>query len=188
MAGEVIFVCGGVRSGKSSFGEKVAVSFSNKTDKTLHYIACGKAADEEMKERIGRHREDREKSPYSWTTWEIPKSISQAADHFCEKDIVLVDCLTTLAANEMFSEGDSFNQEAGDKVYQDIRKIACRAGVVILVSNDVFCEPISANEMVRSYVKTLGEIHQKITKLSKSAYSVNNGIATLKKGTGVLKS
>jgi adenosylcobinamide kinase / adenosylcobinamide-phosphate guanylyltransferase len=186
MAPEVIFVCGGVRSGKSTFAERMAVSLSEKSGSSLHYIACGKAVDEEMKQRIDRHQMDRKKSPAVWKTWERPSGIGELADEFSVSDIILVDCMTTLVTNELFGEED-VKQDAGKKVMKDIRRIASEAGTVILVSNDVFCEPLSGNELVNRFVHTLGTVHQKIVVMADIAYSVNKGIAVLKKGEGMTR-
>jgi adenosylcobinamide kinase / adenosylcobinamide-phosphate guanylyltransferase len=181
MAGEVIFVCGGVRSGKSTFAEEMAVSLSKRSGSALHYIACGKAVDEEMKQRIARHQSERKKSPAGWDTWEKPSHIGELAVGFTKRDIVLVDCLTTLVANELFDEGIPGN-DPGEKVMRDIKRIASKAGRVILVSNDVFCEPLSENKLVHRFVLTLGTVHQEIAEMADAAYSVNKGIAVLKKG------
>ncbi|WP_421378642.1 bifunctional adenosylcobinamide kinase/adenosylcobinamide-phosphate guanylyltransferase [Bacillus salacetis] len=180
MAGELIFVCGGVRSGKSTFAEEVAVSLSRRSGNSLHYIACGKAVDEEMKQRINRHQCDRKESLAKWKTWEKPTSIGELADRFTERDIVLVDCITTLVTNELFGDGTPTKDVIG-KVMKDIEGIVSKAGSVILVSNDVFCEPLSEVELVKRFVRNLGTVHQQIAERAERAYSVNKGIAVMKK-------
>jgi adenosylcobinamide kinase / adenosylcobinamide-phosphate guanylyltransferase len=183
MEGKVIFVCGGVRSGKSAFAEEIAVALSKKKSCSLHYIACGKAVDVEMKQRIDRHQQDRRDSNAGWKTWERPSQIGEIADQFTVRDIVLVDCITTLVTNELFGEGD-LPKGVTEKVVYDIKRIASNAGAVILVSNDVFCEPLSRNEIVKHFVHTLGAIHQQVTAIADTAYSVNKGIAVMKKERG----
>ena len=53
----LLFISGGVRSGKSTLGEKFAneLASGNKI-----YLATSKAYDEEMKQRIYKHQKDRE--------------------------------------------------------------------------------------------------------------------------------
>lgn len=48
-------ILGGVRSGKSSHAEKVA----NQLSKNVIYVATAQAFDDEMKNRILRHQNDR---------------------------------------------------------------------------------------------------------------------------------
>jgi adenosylcobinamide kinase/adenosylcobinamide-phosphate guanylyltransferase len=59
---KLVFVTGGVRSGKSYYAEQLAKAFNQVT-----YIATGWAGDEEMTERIRLHQERR---PASWDTIE----------------------------------------------------------------------------------------------------------------------
>ena len=183
MAAEVIFVCGGVRSGKSSFAESKALVLSEMRGGSLHYIACGKAIDEEMKQRIDRHQQDRKNSNAGWTTWEQTTSLGKIAENFSDKDIILIDCITTWVTNEIFLE-DIPAEDVTTNVMGDIKKVAAKAGTLILVSNDIFCEPLSENEWVKHFTSILGIIHQEIVSMADTAYSVKHGVAIVKKEKG----
>jgi adenosylcobinamide kinase / adenosylcobinamide-phosphate guanylyltransferase len=183
MTAEIIFICGGVRSGKSSFAESMAEFYqSAKPEAALHYIACGRAVDDEMSQRIRKHQADREKSEHSWMTWECPVNIGSLSENFSSKDIVLLDCVTTLLTNEMFSSESINERKLTEKISEDIKKLSKNAGKLILVSNDVFCEAVSTNDFVINFTKTLGMIHQRLVEMAAEAYSVKNGIPVLKKG------
>jgi adenosylcobinamide kinase / adenosylcobinamide-phosphate guanylyltransferase len=186
MTAEIIFICGGVRSGKSSFAERRAEFYKSALpEAALHYIACGKAVDDEMGERIRKHQADRRNSEHTWMTWECPVNIGSLSDTFSSNDIVLLDCVTTLLTNEMFSVESSNEQNLTEKIVQDTKKLSKNAGKLILVSNDVFCEPVSTNNFVEHFTKTLGMVHQKLVEMAAEAYSVQNGIPVLKKGRGL---
>ena len=60
--GNVTLLIGGVRSGKSSF----AVEMGRKHDGDVVFIATAEPFDDDMRQRIARHREDRP----DWTTIE----------------------------------------------------------------------------------------------------------------------
>jgi adenosylcobinamide kinase/adenosylcobinamide-phosphate guanylyltransferase len=62
MAGKIILVTGGARSGKSAFAEKLAAEMGT----SIGYIATAQIYDEEMRYRVKLHRERR---PSSWQTW-----------------------------------------------------------------------------------------------------------------------
>ncbi|NKF30776.1 bifunctional adenosylcobinamide kinase/adenosylcobinamide-phosphate guanylyltransferase, partial [Pseudomonas sp. BGM005] len=49
------FILGGARSGKSRFAENLVIA----TGLDRHYIATGRAWDEEMQARIAQHKVDR---------------------------------------------------------------------------------------------------------------------------------
>jgi adenosylcobinamide kinase / adenosylcobinamide-phosphate guanylyltransferase len=186
MAAEIIFICGGVRSGKSSFAESRADFYKSAVpEAALHYIACGRAVDDEMSQRIRRHQDDRRNSEHSWMTWECPVNVGSLSENFSSKDIVLLDCVTTLLTNEMFSAESINERKLAENIVQDIKKLSKNAGKLILVSNDVFCEPVSTNDIGKNFTKTLGMVHQKLVEMAAEAYSVKNGIPVLKKGRGL---
>lgn len=54
----IILVTGGARSGKSSFAESLCIKQNNKTA----YIATSVAFDDEMKNRVKKHQESRQKN------------------------------------------------------------------------------------------------------------------------------
>jgi adenosylcobinamide kinase / adenosylcobinamide-phosphate guanylyltransferase len=183
MAAEIIFICGGVRSGKSSFAESRADFYKSVVPEAdLHYIACGRAVDDEVGQRIRKHQADREKSEHSWITWECPVDIGSLSEKFSSNDIVLLDCVTTLLTNEMFSAESINERKLTEKIVEDVKKLSKNAGRLLLVSNDVFCEPVSTNDFVRNFTKILGMVHQKLVEIAAEAYSVKNGIPVLKKG------
>ncbi|XRD26585.1 bifunctional adenosylcobinamide kinase/adenosylcobinamide-phosphate guanylyltransferase [Lysinibacillus fusiformis] len=69
----LIFITGGVRSGKSHFAEQAAIQYFQaqpSTEKRLKYIASGIALDDEMEKRIDRHQADRLAQPIKWLTVE----------------------------------------------------------------------------------------------------------------------
>ncbi|MCS0790582.1 bifunctional adenosylcobinamide kinase/adenosylcobinamide-phosphate guanylyltransferase [Cytobacillus firmus] len=185
--GSLIFISGGVRSGKSSFAERTAAGLAIKTEGKLHYIAAGKAYDPEMEARIQRHQEDREKSGLNWTTWEKPSALEEISGNFNKQDIILFDCLTTLLNNELFRAEDVWrNREFQENLSSDILKAIteirkkCRA--LIVVSNEVLNEPIGKNELVITYSKILGTLHRNLVNMADEAYLVEAGIPIQMKG------
>ena len=57
------FITGGARSGKSSYAEQIARGFGD----NVLYIATARAFDDELRERIKKHRAQR---PSAWPTYE----------------------------------------------------------------------------------------------------------------------
>lgn len=192
MAGEssLIFITGGVRSGKSSFAEKLSADLAGKTGGNLHYIAAGQANDPEMEARIRRHQEDRRKSGLCWTTWEKPSGLAEMFAVFDRNDIVVLDCLTTLLNNELFLAEDlwrerRFQEKVSTDILQGIDRIRQRCKAIIIVSNEVLNEPIGRNKLVFTYGKILGRLHQTITAMADQAYLVEAGLKVQMKGEPV---
>lgn len=185
-ASSLIFITGGVRSGKSSFAEKKAEQIANETGGQLHYLATGVPSDREMMERINIHQRDRVEGKYGWKTVEKPVQIGMLADHFSHEDIILLDCVTTLLNNELFSFEQKWDQPFLDKVRESvvtgIFEIKNRVSVMIVVSNEVLYEPLHGNQLVFTYGRLLGQIHQQLVKEADQAFLVEAGIPIVMKG------
>jgi adenosylcobinamide kinase/adenosylcobinamide-phosphate guanylyltransferase len=179
-APSLIFITGGVRSGKSSFAERAAVEIAEANGGRLYYIATGVPFDSEMKDRIKRHQQDRGNGTHHWITVEQPISIGELAPHVQDKDILLLDCVTTLLNNELYAVGHQWDQLFLDLVYEKIidgiMLLKRQAGTLIVVSNEVLNEPIMGSTLVLIYKRLLGHLHQRLIKESDQAYLVEAGI------------
>jgi adenosylcobinamide kinase / adenosylcobinamide-phosphate guanylyltransferase len=181
----ITFISGGVRSGKSSFGESLAADLANASNSKLHYIAPCQVSDSEMRERIAKHVKGREESGLNWITWEQPRELAKLSPNFTPEDVVLLDCLTTLLNNEFFLgewQDSKFRDQVAFSILEGVKLIdeSCRAFIV--VSNEVFHETVADNELVHSYVSTLGKIHQEVVSLANQAFLVEAGVPFLMKG------
>jgi adenosylcobinamide kinase / adenosylcobinamide-phosphate guanylyltransferase len=185
-AKSLIFITGGVRSGKSSYAERKAEEIASKTGGPLTYLATGVPSDPEMIERIEKHQCDRSAGTYQWKTVEQSIQIGTLASHFNDKDIVLLDCVTTLLNNELFSSEQKweeiFIETVKSNVVTGIISIKNRAGTLIVVSNEVLNEPLLGNEMVFIYGRLLGQIHQYLVKEADQVFVVEAGIPIVMKG------
>ncbi|WP_338450771.1 bifunctional adenosylcobinamide kinase/adenosylcobinamide-phosphate guanylyltransferase [Niallia oryzisoli] len=187
-AESIIFITGGVRSGKSSFAEHLAADMWKRSGAgKLHYIAAMQPSDTEMKKRILKHQAGRQQSGLDWMTWEKPVSIEELAPSFHHHDVVLLDCLTTWLNNELFFEEkkwqeESFVEELLEEMWHGILRIAQEVRVLVIVSNEVLHEPIAGNELVFQYSRLLGKLHQRIVASSSKAFLVEAGIPVDMKG------
>src|SRR5690606_31505939 len=101
MTGRSLFVLGGARSGKSRYAQARAEAIAGRHI----FIATAQAHDAEMRDRIARHRADRDER---WQTVEAPHDLAAAIDAANGADaIVLVDCLTIWISNLMLAEADT---------------------------------------------------------------------------------
>lgn len=182
----LIFITGGVRSGKSSFAERLAEGIALETGGQLNYLATGVPADPEMLARIEKHQQDRKLGVYQWKTVEQPVHIGEVAAEVCEQDIILLDCVTTLLNNELFSEhqdwDEAFLTSVKETIVTGIMEIKNRARALIVVSNEVSMEPLSGNDLVFSYAKMLGQIHRQLVAEANRAYLIEAGVPILMKG------
>jgi len=184
----IIFITGGVRSGKSSFAEMLTADTWKKSNSgQLHYIAAMQPSDAEMRVRILKHREGRNQSGLDWKTWEKPVSIGELASFFHQQDVVLLDCLTTWLNNELFFEENNWQKESFladlfEEMWNGIVLVAQKVRTLVIVSNEVLNEPIASNELVFQYSRLLGKLHQRIVASASRAFLVETGIPVEMKG------
>ena len=176
----LIFVTGGVRSGKSSFAEGLATRYAQEERATLHYIATAVITDAEMEERIIRHKQNREAQKVKWNTYEKPVDMGELAAVFTKKDVILLDCLTVLVNNELFFQ-DKQQEGIEGKLKKDLIELSRSCRYLILVSNEVTYEP-SLDPAVQKYCRILNRLHYFLVQHAYEAYLVENGIAQRKKG------
>src|SRR5690606_13223874 len=92
--GAIWFVSGGARSGKSTFGERLAAE----TALPARYVATMLPSDEELLDRIARHRAQR---PQAWETVEAPRDLLGAVQAAPSEACVLIDCLSLWVTNRL---------------------------------------------------------------------------------------
>lgn len=177
----LIFISGGVRSGKSALGEKLLV---NHTGRKV-YLATAEAYDEEMTERIIRHQSDR--ASKGFMTIERNRDVGSAAEELQRGDTVLLDCLGNLAANEMFAgayvqSGTDTVDAIASKVYDGIMAVSSAVSTLIVVSNEVFSDGNRYEQMTLNYIELLGKLHCRLAARADAAIECVSGNYIVHKG------
>lgn len=180
--GKITFITGGARSGKSSFAERLLSS----SDSVL-YIATGIPFDDEMKERIAKHKERRNKN---WQTIEAYKNIGEIINkNSSDIECILIDCITIMINNLMLLDNDidwnSIPMEKAGKVENDIQiEIAAMLnaardfkGTTIIVSNELGMGLVPIEPLGRHYRDIAGRANQMIAEEADEVYFLVSGIA-----------
>ncbi|MFT8320222.1 MAG: bifunctional adenosylcobinamide kinase/adenosylcobinamide-phosphate guanylyltransferase [Bacillus sp. (in: firmicutes)] len=180
-----IFITGGVRSGKTSFAERLAMEYAEKDNLQLHYLATGVVTDDEMKERVERHQKIRAVQKRQWKTWEQPSDLQELLSSFHKQDVLLVDCLTTLVSNELFQgEQQEWNEqmlkELQGKIEAAVLSLSKSCSIFLIVSNEVTYEALQTPLLI-TYSRLLGRLHQTFVHIADEAYLVDSGIPIRKK-------
>lgn len=147
---KLILITGGVRSGKSSYAQELA----HAEGKQVLFVATAHASDEEMVERIARHRAER---PAGWRTAEATEG--ELEQHVVgNEDVALLDCLTLYVGRRLV-EGVPGEQIAVE-VSSAIELMKSSHGLSIAVSNEVGWGIIPDNRLAREYSEALGRVNQ----------------------------
>lgn len=198
-------VYGGSASGKSSYAESFAMSLQG--DGRLLYIATmypykwnTTELDPETMQRIERHRAMR--ADKGFDTVECYRHV----EHIVAKrqDVLLLECMSNLLANEMYLEQDSDDgglaetmsevEKAGvgmsetlspvsKKIVQALVNLSTRVQDVVIVTNDVFSDggSLTYDESTREYVKNLAEINCALAREAATVTEVVCGIPVIVK-------
>ena len=178
---------GGSGSGKSEYAESLIQRLSQEDPKgKLYYFATMVPFGEETQEKIKRHK--RVRAGKGFSTIECYTGLKEAAESLKkeqkEKPCVLLECMSNLAANEMFSGSDSDADCTGEFEAMDIRRVKDRIlrGIdalsevsdhLVIVSINVFEEGMQQYDAwTRAYMQCLGELNQALTRKADMAVEV----------------
>ena len=145
-------ILGGARSGKSRMAEAKA----NASGLNVTYIATATIYDDEMQQRVNRHKNDR---PNHWSLIEEPIYLADAIAAITPPQCILIDCLTLWVTNLLMKEDDAFFAEQKTALLTVIRNSQCN---LILVSNETGMGVIPMGSITRRFVDESGWLHQEI--------------------------
>ncbi|MGJ4788292.1 bifunctional adenosylcobinamide kinase/adenosylcobinamide-phosphate guanylyltransferase [Leptospira koniambonensis] len=169
----LILVTGGCRSGKSRF----ALEKANSAEGEKFFLATCPRIDQEMDERIERHKQERT----SWNTIEEELELFSALDTIPSESVVLIDCLSLWINNVLF-EANSKNQSLTQDQIKDIctklgkHIIASKMKNVFLVTNEVGMGLVPENKEGRLYRDLLGICNQTFASIANEVYFLVSGI------------
>ena len=168
-------ILGGARSGKSRRAQRLAGSLGRRR----LIVATAEPFDEEMRERIARHRAERDTS---WRTLEVPLALPEALARVVggggrgyggdgsvedssgslsgtgdDVDVVLVDCLTLWLSNLMLGEHDV------EVAVETLLAVLARPAVpLVLVSNEVGFGLVPETPLGRRFRDAQGWLNQRV--------------------------
>jgi adenosyl cobinamide kinase/adenosyl cobinamide phosphate guanylyltransferase len=159
---------GGARSGKSELSSRLATT----SGRPVVMIVTGEGRDEEMEERIRRHRAAR---PSEWETVEAPLALRDVFDELNPEAFVVLDCLTLWVSNAI--EAGLVDEEIVGKAREIATTLAVRDAPSVVVSNEVGLGIVPLNALARRYRDTLGRVNAAFVSEADRAYFVVAGKA-----------
>lgn len=175
----LIFILGGIRSGKSKYASKIAEKISRNENKEVVYIATYKndGNDTEMIERIERHKKSRPKEWKVIEEGEIDKISLKIRE--IKNSVIIIDCLTLLVSNFLFKNENADENLISLKIkgmLKEIREGIKNGNKFIIISNEVGEGIIPANKISRRYGDLLGRANQIVAEHSDEFYFMFAGI------------
>ncbi len=148
-------VIGGARSGKSRLAERIAAEYP-----PVVYVATAEPRDEEMTDRIGRHRERR---PADWRTIEVPRDLAAAiASHGTTAGTMLIECVTLWVSNVLLESPRPSATEILQQVNAAIDAARRATADFVWVTNEVGSGIVPENALAREFRDVLGEANERL--------------------------
>jgi adenosylcobinamide kinase/adenosylcobinamide-phosphate guanylyltransferase len=171
-------ILGGARSGKTNHAITLAERLGQAQRLPVVYIATAEALDDEMRNRIARHRAER---PQSWRTIEAPSALA-AALRAQQPAILVVDCLTLWLSNALLPEFDESQPNAPLRRWDEERSallswLAEYRGDALFVSNEVGSGIVPASALARRFQDEQGRLNQEVAAVCDCVTLVVAGIA-----------
>lgn len=181
------FIVGGVRSGKSRAAEARAAAWLRNRGHEACLVATATAGDDEMGERIARHRADRALRVPALRTIEEPLALPEALrEQSAVQRLVVVDCLTLWLTNLLLPrQGTGLDDAAYRQRQQALLDALCDApGPVVLVSNEIGLGVMPLGHETRRFVDALGALHQQLAEVCERVTLMVAGQALVVKPRG----
>ena len=167
MKRRITYITGGERSGKSSFGQKLALQNSEKPV----YLATSIAMDSNFAARVKRHQSDRDSS---WETIEEDILISK---YSLKGKTVLLDCVTLWLYNIYYA--NSKRTEASLEIAKkEWSKFIDQDFNLFVISNELGMGVHGITVESRNFVELQGWMNQYIAAKSDEAWLMVSGIPT----------
>jgi adenosylcobinamide kinase/adenosylcobinamide-phosphate guanylyltransferase len=188
-------VLGAARSGKTRFALNAAKSLARAHDSDVIYVATAEAHDDEMRERIARHRSER---PADWRTLEAPRELARSLTTIetlapgepsapsgmpIERaPVIVVDCLTLWLSNALLRDFREDEPTGALSTWAHEREAFMRwlktcPHPLVLVSNEVGGGVVPTSALARRFQSEQGWLNQDAASVCEQVTLVVAGLA-----------
>ena len=161
----IIYVSGGVRSGKSAYAQQRAKELSAQPV----YIATARIWDEDFRERVRRHQDDR--GP-EWTTHEAYRDLHLLP---LAGQTVVIDCITLWLTNLFMDHENDIGLSLSD-FKKEIDQLSAVAATFIIISNELGMGMHAETEIGRKFADLQGWANQYVAAKATEAIFMVSGL------------
>ena len=168
MSTHLVVVLGGTRSGKSRFGRDRAAALSGEGGSVAYLgTIVGGLGDEELDDRIRRHRLDR---PAEWDTVDVGPDLGSAIRSVESGTTILLDGLTLWMSLVFGDEPGPIDGILDGAFAEALAAIEGHDGPVVVVSDEIGLGMVPLEPLSRAFRDLLGIAHQRLVAQSDEAW------------------
>lgn len=167
-------ISGGAKNGKSLFAQKTAWKMADDLHLPLYYIATMIPRDEEDEARVARHRRERE--GWGFRTIEAGRDLTGVLEKADENGVFLLDSVTALLSNEMFSDDGTADMDAPTRVAEDCVAFAKATKNTVFVSDYIYGDGSGYDKLTEEYRHGLAMIDRKLAEVCERVIEVSAGM------------
>lgn len=170
-----LLVSGGSASGKSELAETLVMRLGERR----LYIATMEPFDAECERRIERHRQMRKEKKFE--TAEVYTGLKHR-DFSGKYDVVLLECMSNLLANEMYSSAGS-QDRCTEEILEGIEHLRNSVPNLVVVTNEVFADTMEYDESTLLYIQRLGLLNKRMAQMADTVVESVASVPVVHKGT-----
>ncbi len=178
----LVLITGGIRSGKSRFAENYLIDHGNPP---WIYLPTGTASDEDFKERIERHRKNRDTRIETLEgfsgAWNWDMSSSSPLHGIPKTASVLLDSLGLMVSAVLERHPEDPAPKILERILPFLDFLRNRPGLGVIVSEEAGLGGVPMTPLGRRFVDCLGESNQLVASGSESVYFLAAGYPILLK-------
>jgi adenosylcobinamide kinase / adenosylcobinamide-phosphate guanylyltransferase len=163
--GNIIFITGGARSGKSRYAQELALQLSSQPV----YAATARHWDDEFETRIQRHQQERDSR---WTSIEEEKHISQLP---LSGRVIVIDCITLWLTNFFVDLKNDVDACLAD-CKKEIDQLQQTNNTYIIISNEIGMGVHAETAIGRKFTDLQGWMNQYIAQKAGKVIFMVSGI------------
>ena len=172
----LILVTGGAASGKSEHAERLLCESAPAGERL--YLAAMQPFGEAAQKRIQRHRALRAGKGFLTVGRYTGLAEFVPERHFGG---ILLECLSNLLANEMFSP-EGAGADAAHAVTEGVGALRAHCGTLVVVTNEIFADGSRYPEETERYIEALAEVNRELAARANEVYESVCGILCKIKG------
>lgn len=161
----IIYISGGVRSGKSRYAQDLALSLSQNPV----YVATAKIWDDDFRKRVEKHQAER--GP-EWSNFETFNNLASLP---LEKRVVVIDCVT-LWLTSLFIENNNSLEETLKSFKNEIDALETVDATFIIISNELGMGLHAETDLGRKFTDLQGWANQHVAKKAREAIFMVSGL------------